>query len=387
MKILKVNDETYRVFGDALNISDKLMPGVYSVDYDNMSKTFSLRTHSPLTVTEKLYGKHEEKINKLVKAYEKFDRSMGVIFSGDKGIGKSIASRMLCEKMVAKGLPIIMVGDDYPGIADFIDSIQQECVVIFDEFEKNFRIEEQRCHDADESSAGDGGAQDKLLSLFDGTSSAIKRLYLITCNDIWQLSDFLVNRPGRFHYHIRWQYPTADEVREYLTDKVKPQYHTQIDKTVLFAMRANLNYDCLRAIAFELNMGLSFDDAIGDLNIKNLGDKKFFNTEVIFKDGSTFVRKDVMIDIFSNSTDEVYIAERDASDFDDEHRCVVIYFKPAEAIYKHNYFEVNPRTIQIKIHNAKNKKNLVKENIKSIRLYPVLDAIDMGFFRTSQKVM
>ena len=34
-----------------------------------------------------------------------------------------------------------------------------------------------------------------------------------------------------------------------------------------FSRKIDLNYDCLRAIAFELNTGISFKEAILDLNI------------------------------------------------------------------------------------------------------------------------
>lgn len=300
MKILKIDNETYKVFGDSLQIEDKLEPGVYTVVFSKMQGYF-LKKHTPLKVTEKLYGKHEEKVSKLLASYDKFTRPMGVIFSGDKGIGKSIAARMLCEKSVDKGLPVILVEENTPDIAGFIDSIQQECVVLFDEFEKKFK----KRNDGDD---GDGGNdQDALLSLFDGTSSQIKRMYLITCNDLWQLSDFLVNRPGRFHYHIRWSYPTADEIEAYLKDKVEEQYHGEIEKVVAFSYREKLNFDCLRAIAFELNLGTTFEEAIEDLNIKNT-DNSRYDVFVKMKSGEVLKGHDETIDTFSNSKTSVYVS-------------------------------------------------------------------------------
>ena len=32
MKILKIDDETFKVFGDGLSIESKLSPGVYTID-------------------------------------------------------------------------------------------------------------------------------------------------------------------------------------------------------------------------------------------------------------------------------------------------------------------------------------------------------------------
>ena len=91
----------------------------------------------------------------------------------------------------------------------------------------------------------------------DGMSGG-KKLFVITCNSLHKLSEFLINRPGRFHYHFRFDYPNADEIREYMTDKIPTEMHGEIDAVIAFAARVRLNYDCLRAIAFELSTGLSF---------------------------------------------------------------------------------------------------------------------------------
>ena len=89
-----------------------------------------------------------------------------------------------------------------------------------------------------------------------------KKLFIITCNSLDKLNDFLVNRPGRFHYHFRFGYPSVEDVQGYLMDKLDAAYRGEISKVVLFSQKVALNYDCLRAIAFELNMGLPFEQAI-----------------------------------------------------------------------------------------------------------------------------
>lgn len=330
MKILEVDSENYRVFGDSLKIDDKLPAAVYTVCFNKM-QGFWLHKREDLKVTEKLYGKHEEKVNKLLRSYEKFDRSMGVIFSGDKGIGKSIAARMLCEKSVEKGMPVIMIDENIPGIADFIDSIKQECVVLFDEFEKNFT--KVRDRDGDEI----GNNQDALLSLFDGTSSSYKRMYLITCNELYQLSDFLVNRPGRFHYHIRWDYPTANEIEQYLEDKVEEQYWGEIKKVLAFAARVKLNYDCLRAIAFELNLGSKFEEAIDDLNIKNV-ESESYNVYVELEDGTRYSNRNENIDLFKMNEEHVRVWGENNDD------AATLHFIPRDVVFAGKHVEIDLKT-------------------------------------------
>ena len=339
MKILEIDKETYKVYGDGLVIHGKLEPAVYTVQFGEMTG-FYLKKHAPLTVTEKLYGQHEAKISKLVRSYDQFERPMGVIFSGAKGIGKSIAARMLCEQMMAKGLPVIMVEQNIPGITSFIDSIQQECVVLFDEFEKNFKLYGR--NDSDDDS--NDNQQDRLLSLFDGTSSNVKRLYIITCNNVTELSTFLVNRPGRFHYHIRWHYPTMAEVEEYLKDKVDEKYHDRIPAVLDFSHKVQLNFDCLRAIAFELNLGEHFEDVIDDLNIKNV-ENYDCDIHLQLKDGRTFIVQGETIDLFQNKKTSRRLY---AATLDNGHRDVVyVRFVPANITLLNGVMHLDPKTTEL----------------------------------------
>ena len=49
--------------------------------------------------------------------------------------------------------------------------------------------------------------------------------------------------------------------------------------------RVDLNYDCLRAIVFEINSGESFRSAIEDLNIVNLS-QEHYDLTIFFENGS-----------------------------------------------------------------------------------------------------
>ena len=164
----------------------------------------------------------------------------------------------------------------YRGIAHFIDKIEQDCVVLFDEFDKTFKSNKENDEQA------------KLLSLFDGTAGG-KKMYIVTCNELRGLNDYILNRPGRFHYHFRFEYPTAEAIREYLNDKLEKQFYGEIEKVIEFAGRINLNYDCLRAIAFELNQGSTFAEAITELNILNV-DLEEYDVYLYFENGEVLHR-------------------------------------------------------------------------------------------------
>jgi len=153
----------------------------------------------------KIYGIHTEKVKKVLKTFTSFERNLGVILSGDKGIGKSLFAKLVCIEAIGKGYPVIVVDRYIPGIDSYLNSIEQEVVVLFDEFDKTF------CNNDNNGIS----PQTLMLSLFDGISVG-KKLFLITCNEIRKLNDYLINRPGRFHYHFRFDYPSYEEIQEYL---------------------------------------------------------------------------------------------------------------------------------------------------------------------------
>ncbi len=271
MKIINYGN-TYEIYSDDLRTFDKLPAGTYKVAFNPMSGFSLVKVDDFVTLEEKIYGNHLEKIDKVLASYDRFNRSLGVILSGDKGMGKSLFTQLLSQKAVEKELPVIMVTKAFPGVADFIESIKQECLVMFDEFEKVFSIHNEK-----------GESQNNLLGLFDGTSQ-VKRLYAITVNNLRQVSEFMVSRTGRFHYHMRFDYPTATEIEIYLKDKIEEKYYGEIKHVVAFANKVKLNYDSLRAIAFELNGGSSFRAAISDLNILAT-DTQRYDIKVTFSDG------------------------------------------------------------------------------------------------------
>ena len=265
-----------RVYDSEVTAHEALPVGTYAVRF-SPTEGFSLRRIDDLAVGgEQVYGDRSHKIDKIFNTYTSIHRSLGVMLSGDKGQGKSLFLRMVAERAYKEQLPVILVPTDYDDIATFIDSLG-EAVVIFDEFEKVFP-------------SGGGGAdrQNQFLPIFDGTSS-VRRLYCVSINDVGSASKYLINRPGRVHYHMRFDYPDAGEVRAYLEGEAPSATQEQVSQVVTFSRMVNINYDHLRSIAFEIEhspKGSPLSEIIDDLNIKSVS-TPLYRVSATYADGTT----------------------------------------------------------------------------------------------------
>ncbi|MDE6220579.1 MAG: AAA family ATPase [Lachnospiraceae bacterium] len=340
MKAIKIGSRV-EIYNDTVMTYNELPARAYIVRFEKMTG-FCLDEYADIQVKEdKLYGEHMKKVHKVLRAYEKFDRNLGVILSGCKGIGKSMFAKLLSVEAIEGGIPVIVVDQYIPGIASYIEEIDQRVMVLFDEFDKTF---------GDVKPAeGEIEPQAALLSLFDGISQG-KKLFAITCNDIRKLNDFIVNRPGRFHYHFRFDYPSAEEIRTYLYDKLGNKYYHEIEPIVAFSRKVNLNYDCLRAIAFEVNSGESFHSAIRDLNIINLSQERY-NFGIYFENGSPMYVRNRNVDFFDGEEISICFAEDDYNEiltvgfriedsvYDVKNNCAVIAAEKLRITYDEDYDE------------------------------------------------
>lgn len=262
----------YVVYGDEVRTFKTLPAETFRVCFSQHEGFFLVKCED-LTVEEKVYGPYAKKVKKVMDTYNHSTRNLGIILSGPKGVGKSVFARLLSEEGKKRDLPTIIVNMAIGGIDTFISSITQECIVLFDEFEKIF--------------SNDEGDQDKLLSLFDGIDNG-RKLFVITCNKTYELSEYLLNRPGRFHYHFMLGAPDYDDAKEYLEDSLIDSAKENIEKLLSYHAANGFTYDILRAIVQELNCGYSLKETLEDLNVQKKN-RLTVNPVVTFNNGAVLL--------------------------------------------------------------------------------------------------
>lgn len=205
-----------------------------------------------------LYGDVEQRVERIMSTFDARPGNTGILLSGEKGSGKTLLARLLCVSGRRLGMPTIMLTKALPGdvLINFLKSVDQPYVLFIDEFEKMYSGRAK----------GDDSAQTSLLTLFDG-SLATKRLTVVTCNDLWNVSSYMRNRPGRFFYHFEYDGLDEDFVRHYCSKNLKAQEHT--DSVVALALMFNaFNFDMLQAVVEEMNRyGETAGEACRFLNV------------------------------------------------------------------------------------------------------------------------
>ena len=108
MKAIKIGTKV-EIYNDSVMTYNELPSRVYIVRFEKMSG-FYLDEYADVCLKEnKIYGEHTKKVQKVLRTYEKFDRNLGVILSGCKGIGKSMFAKILSVEAVKRGIPIILI--------------------------------------------------------------------------------------------------------------------------------------------------------------------------------------------------------------------------------------------------------------------------------------
>lgn len=274
--------------------TESLNSKLYSLEFDRDNGFYLLEVADKYSLPAKTYGNYAAAAERVIKTHLRKQGNTGILSTGLKGSGKSLFTKFIANAMIDTGTPVIQINKPYPGaeIFNFIENVGN-CVLVFDEFGKNYKTYD---------SGGGVPTQSGLLSLLDGLGNS-KRLHLFTENDVGLISEYLLNRPGRVHYHFKYARLSVDVIQEYCDDMKVPEKVTK-ELLALCTKLKVLSFDIVSCLINEWKLyGGKLAEHLEILNVSLCRDPKQEEVQVISytkADGTRVDPKTIRPDVRDN---------------------------------------------------------------------------------------
>lgn len=234
------NNGRVSIIPNTVDINDNLPLGTYYISFDPMSGFFLLETEN-IELTTKIYGeKTNTRTARIINTFKDRSSNTGVLLSGIKGSGKSLQIKHISEVLRKEhGISSLIINTDIPidGLTLFLNEITEPVAIILDEFEKTFEETEE---------------QEQFLTLLDGISFN-KKLYLFTCNDVNNITQYMLARPSRIFYHYKYSAMDKDTVIGYCNDFLDNKKFIENIAAIHDFMGNTFNFDILQSLIQETN--------------------------------------------------------------------------------------------------------------------------------------
>jgi len=238
---------------ESMDLHESLPAGNYVVKQDPF-ENFYIEQIEGFDVPTKMYGDTTKNTERIINSFWDREKSTGVMLVGEKGSGKTLLSKNICVELAKQNVPTIVINQPWHGdkFNTLIQSIQQPCIVMFDEFEKVYNSDEQ----------------EQLLTLLDGIYST-KKLFLLTSNDKWRVDSHMRNRPGRIFYMVNFTGLDEAFIREYCYDNLLSDAKTVDTIVSIASVFGAFNFDMLKALIEEMmRYNETPQEAMRILNVK-----------------------------------------------------------------------------------------------------------------------
>jgi hypothetical protein len=265
---------------------EKLEPGNYVLNWNEKTQDVFLVKIQDFSFPDPLINFDEKIISYVTENFHKFDRNVGVLLTGEKGMGKSVTARLICKKL---NLPVIILDKKIPSNIDFIsflNKLNSEFVLLVDEFEKIFSCslgDNYLYQDNDEFDDEKYHSQKTFLTFLDGLNFNLKSLTILTTNN--RISSYFLNRPSRIKFLKSYQSLNKDMMNSIidrfdLNDEIVKDLNDHL-------IPDNLNIDLLLSIIKDIKLfNKKFSEFKDIYNIVSLTDEASvyfeFNPEAEF---------------------------------------------------------------------------------------------------------
>lgn len=259
------------------HLDNGLPVGVYKLS-NSIFGLFLTRIADSFEIGHKVYGMETGLINRVVKTYQKTDTNLGILLNGLKGTGKTVTSKLICN---ALSMPIVLIDEtfDERNIPQYLNSIDQPCIVFIDEYEKIF------------------GKEADLLTIMDGAMSGSNRkVFILTTNDTY-INENLIQRPGRIRYFKTYRDLPQNVINEVIDDLL--EYKEYREDLIQFVSSLEIiTIDVLKAIIQEVNIHNESPTVFKDVfNVKKMSGKFNVFEQVIDKEGNITSENQVHIGV------------------------------------------------------------------------------------------
>lgn len=293
-----------------LQVSSTLPVANYIVQV-TPSGEFYLKRIDAFEQPKKYYGDVKTRAARIIGTYRSRPKSTGVLLSGVPGSGKTLLAREVCIECSQQGISTVIINEPYTGdkFSSFLASIDMECIIFFDEFEKVYNEEDQEA----------------VLTIFDGTYTQ-KKLFLVTVNSVSKLVDPFISRPGRLYYHFKYDGVDHSFMVEYVTENVLNPDHREGLINVLSKLFIGASFDSMSSLVEEMNRyGEPAESVISFMNVQptsemtskfRIESDKYKSVECLVVNGD---------DLFTATDYSLKLLAKDAVSSRDKDKCDWLY--------------------------------------------------------------
>ncbi len=241
---------------------------VYKTEMNpNTGELYLARTSDKFEMPSKVYGFEESLIRRVVKTYRNTNGNLGVLLNGQKGTGKTVTGKLICNTL---RLPVIIVTGKFPNLPGFLNDLQQDVIIFFDEYEKIYNNYDHT-----------------VLTVMDGVlDTQYRKLFLLTTNEL-HVNANMLQRPGRIRYFKTFGDLSFECIQEIIDDLLVHKHHSASVEKFISELEI-ITVDIVKAVIQEVNIHDEAPDNFADVfNVRKVDN--VFNVYQLQNEGGKLI--------------------------------------------------------------------------------------------------